>query len=159
MTDQTEPHTIEPSGKMRAGNRALSVMDQIRESILDGSVVTGERLNEVRLSRILAVSRTPVRAALQALAGEGLLDYEPNRGFTVREFPLDAIVDAYEIRASLEGGAARFAAERGLSPKEKAVIQRSLLAGDRLLERGSVAAGGLTRYCDINGELHDTLLG
>ncbi len=143
---------------MRAGNRALSVMDQIRESILDGSVVTGERLNEVRLSRTLAVSRTPVRAALQALAGEGLLDYEPNRGFTVREFPLDAIVDAYEIRASLEGVAARFAAERGLSPQEKAVVERSLVAGDKLLERGSFEAGDLTIYRGINGDFHDTLL-
>jgi GntR family transcriptional regulator of vanillate catabolism len=69
---------------MRAGNRTLSAMDQIRESILAGSVVTGERLNEIRLSRILAVSRTPARAALRALAGKGLLDCEPNRGFTER---------------------------------------------------------------------------
>src|SRR6202035_5501938 len=158
MTDQTEPHTIEPSGKMRAGNRALSVMDQIRESILGGSVVTGERLNEVRLSRTLAVSRTPVRAALQALAGEGLLDYEPNRGFSVREFPLDAVVDAYEIRASLEGVAVRFAAERGLSGKEKAIVERSLAAGDKLLERGSFETGDLTIYRGINGDFHDTLL-
>src|ERR1700722_4201434 len=159
MTDPFEPHQIEPSGnepsgietssKMRAGNRALSVMDQIRESILGGSVVTGERLNEVRLSRTLAVSRTPVRAALQALAGEGLLDYEPNRGFSVREFPLDAVVDAYEIRASLEGVAARFAAERGLSAEERAIVERSLAAGDRLLERGSFEAGDLTIYRGI----------
>src|ERR1700688_2207306 len=168
MTDPFEPHQIEPSGnepsgietsgKRRAGNRALSVMDQIRESILGGSVVTGERLNEVRLSRTLAVSRTPVRAALQALAGEGLLDYEPNRGFSVREFPLDAVVDAYEIRASLEGVAARFAAERGLSVEEKATIERSLRAGDRLLERGSFETGDLAIYRDINGDFHDTLL-
>lgn len=112
-------------------------MDQIREAILGGSIGAGERLNEVRLSKTLAGSRTPLRAAPQALAGEGLLDYAPNRRFTVREFPLNAIVDAYDIRASLEGVAARFAAERGLSPEENAVIQRSLLAGDRLLERGS----------------------
>src|ERR1700738_2797181 len=158
MTDQTEPHTIEPAGASRAGNRAIAVVDQIREAVLNGSVAAGERLNEVRLSRTLAVSRTPVRAALQALAGEGLLDYEPNRGFTVREFPLDAIVDAYEIRASLEGVAARFAAERGLSPKEKAVVERSLVAGDRLLERGSFEAGDLTIYRGINGDFHDTLL-
>src|ERR1700749_2955817 len=149
---QVEPSGHEPSGKMRAGNRALSVMDQIRESILDGSVVTGERLNEVRLSRTLAVSRTPVRAAQQALAGEGLLDYEPNRGFSVREFPLDAVVDAYEIRAALEGVAARFAAERGLSGDEKAVVERSLAAGDRLLERGSFETGDLSVYRGINGD-------
>src|ERR1700704_1859720 len=136
MTEQSEPLILEPSGGLRAGNRALSVTDQIREAILGGLIGAGERLNEVRLSKTLAVSHTPVRAALQALAGEGLLDYAPNRGFTVREFPLSAIVDAYDIRASLEGLAARFAAERGFSPEENAVIQRSLLAGDSLLERG-----------------------
>src|SRR5712672_4674872 len=141
MDDQA---VLEPSSGSRAGNRARSVMDQIREAVLGGTVGAGERLNEVRLSRTLAVSRTPVRAALQALAGEGLLDYAPNRGFTVREFPLPAIVDAYDIRAALAGVDARFAAERGLSPEEKAVIQRSLLAGDRLLDRGSFEPGDLT---------------
>jgi GntR family transcriptional regulator, vanillate catabolism transcriptional regulator len=149
---------LQPAIALRAGNRAQSVMDQIREAILGGSIGAGERLNEVRLSKTLAVSRTPVRAALQALAGEGLLDYAPNRGFTMREFPLNAIVDAYDIRASLEGVAARFAAERGLSPEENVVIQRSLLAGDQLLERGSFDAGDLTLYRDINGDFHDTLL-
>src|SRR3981189_489187 len=149
---------LQPAIGLRSGNRALSVMDQIREAILGGSIGAGERLNEVRLSKTLAVSRTPVRAALQALAGEGLLDYAPNRGFTVREFPLDAIVDAHEIRASPEGVAARFAAERAPSPDEKATIERSLRAGDRLLERGSFEAGDLTTYRDINGDFHDTLL-
>jgi GntR family transcriptional regulator of vanillate catabolism len=158
MMDHSERANLEPTSGSRAGNRALSVMDRIREAVLNGSVAAGERLNEVRLSRTLAVSRTPVRAALQALAGEGLLDYAPNRGFTVREFPLDAIVDAYEIRASLEGVAARFAAERGLNPDEKATIERSLGAGDRLLERGSFETGDLTRYREINGDFHDTLL-
>ncbi|MGA9088554.1 MAG: GntR family transcriptional regulator [Bradyrhizobium sp.] len=148
----------ETAGGSRAGNRALSVMDLIREAILGGTVEAGERLNEVQLSRTLAVSRTPVRAALQALAGEGLLDYEPNRGFTVRAFPLPAIMDAYDIRASLEGVAARFAAERGLRPEENAVIERGLAAGDKLLERGSFEAGDLTIYRGINGDFHDTLL-
>ncbi|UZE50706.1 GntR family transcriptional regulator [Rhodopseudomonas sp. P2A-2r] len=133
--------------------------EQIREAILDGAVSAGERINEVRFSKTLAVSRTPVRAALQALAGEGLLDYAPNRGFTVREFPLDAIVDAYEIRASLEGVAARFAAERGLSAEERAVIERSLIAGDALLAPGHFEAGAITVYRGINGDFHDTLLG
>src|ERR1700740_1089334 len=156
MAELANPGSLESSGGPRAGNRALSVTDQIRESILGGAMRGGERLNEVQLSKTLSVSRTPVRAALQALAGEGLLDYAPNRGFTVREFALRAIVDAYDIRASLEGLAARFAAQRGLSPDEKAVIQRSLLAGDRLLERGSFEAGDLTLYRDINGDFHDT---
>src|ERR1700737_4975667 len=158
MSDPSKPNPMRPAIGLRTGNRALSVMEQIREAVLNGSVAAGERLNEVRLSRTLAVSRTPVRAALQALAGEGLLDYAPNRGFTVREFPLDAIVDAYEIRASLEGVAARFAAERGLGADARSIIERSLAAGDKLLERGSFEAGDLTVYRNINGDFHDTLL-
>ena len=113
MTEWVDQAAEGTAGGPRAGNRALSVMDRVREAILGGAVVAGERLNEVQLSKTLSVSRTPVRAALQALAGEGLLDYAPNRGFTVREFPLPAIVDAYDIRAALEGVAVRFAAERG----------------------------------------------
>jgi len=158
MTDQPAPLSFEPNALIRAGNRSLSVMDQIREAILDGSVSAGERINEVRISKTLDVSRTPVRAALQALAGEGLLDYAPNRGFTVREFPLDAIVDAYEIRASLEGVAARFAAERGLSAEERAIVEQSLVAGDQLLARGEFAEGDVHIYRGINGDFHETLL-
>ncbi|QDM18936.1 GntR family transcriptional regulator [Tardiphaga sp. vice352] len=157
MADIAPPPPFEPAA-LRAGNRSLSVMDEIRDAILNGSVHAGERINEVRFSKTLAVSRTPVRAALQALAGEGLLDYAPNRGFTVREFPLDAIVDAYEIRASLEGVAARFAAERGLSAEERAVIERSLVAGDALLAPGHFEAGAISVYRGINGDFHETLL-
>jgi len=40
----------------------------------------------------------------------------------------------------------------------KAVIERSLAAGDRLLERGSFEAGDLTIYRGINGDFHDTVL-
>src|SRR5690242_5084795 len=93
----------EMAGSVRDGRSALSVTDRLREAILGGEIATGVRLNEVRLSQMMEVSRTPVRAALQALAGEGLLDYVPNRGFLVRTFPLSEIVDAYEIRAQLEG--------------------------------------------------------
>ncbi len=157
MTDLTAIKTTE-TASVRAGNRALSVMERIRSFILDGTVHAGERMNEVRLSKSLDVSRTPVRAALQALAGEGLLDYAPNRGFIVREFPLGVIVDAYEIRASLEGLAARFAAERGLSDSERATIEKSLVAGDELLSRGVFAEGDLLIYRGINGDFHDTLL-
>lgn len=146
------------SAGSRSGTRSLSVMDQLRESILSGEYEAGRRLNEVHISQALDVSRTPVRAALQALAGEGLLDYAPNRGFTVRVFQLTEIVDAYEIRAVLEGVAARFAAERGLKADERAVIEKSLSDGDRLLKRGSFKPGDMSAYRIINGNFHDTVM-
>src|SRR5258708_16403509 len=87
MPDRPNPPLSQPALGLRAGNRALSVTDQIREAILGGSIGAGERLNEVRLSKTLAVSRTPVRAALQALAGAGLFDHPPHPRFTVPQFP------------------------------------------------------------------------
>lgn len=143
----------------RSGTQSLSIMDQLREAILSGAHAAGQRLNEVHISQMMKTSRTPVRAALQALAGEGLLDYAPNRGFTVRAFQLSEIVDAYDIRATLEGVAARFTAERGLSAAEKKVIEKSLLDGDKLLKRGSFKAGDMSVYRVINGNFHDTVLG
>ena len=118
----------------------------MREAILSGETAPGARLNEVRLSQMLEVSRTPVRAALQVLAGEGLLDYQPNRGYVVRQFPLSEIVDAYDIRAQLEGLATRFAAERGFSDEERAIIEQSLRDGDALFDKGHFADGDLARY-------------
>ena len=146
-------------GSIRDGRSALSVTDRLREAILGGEIATGVRLNEVRLSQMMEVSRTPVRAALQALAGEGLLDYVPNRGFLVRTFPLSEIVDAYDIRAQLEGLATRFAAERGLSAQDREVVEQALADGDALLNKGVFETGDMSRYRIINGNFHDTILG
>ncbi len=148
----------EPAAGGRSGTRSLSIMDRLREAILSGAHEAGQRLNEVHISQAMKASRTPVRAALQALAGEGLLDYAPNRGFTVRAFQLNEIVDAYDIRATLEGVAARFTAERGLSAQEMAIIEQSLADGDKLLKRGACAPGDMSAYRLINGNFHDTIL-
>jgi GntR family transcriptional regulator of vanillate catabolism len=144
---------------VRSGTRSLSIMDELREAILNGDYEAGQRLNEVHISHALDVSRTPARAALQALAGEGLLDYAPNRGFTVRAFELNEIVDAYDIRATLEGVAARFAAQRGLEAHEQEAIESSLANGDKLLRRGSFKSGDLSTYRIVNGSFHDAILG
>jgi GntR family transcriptional regulator of vanillate catabolism len=156
LTAELPGRDDQPAG--RDGTRSLSVTDRLREAILRGETAPGARLNEVRLSQMLDVSRTPVRAALQVLAGEGLLDYQPNRGYAVRQFPLSEIVDAYDIRAQLEGLATRFAAERGFNAEERAIIEQSLRDGDALLDKGHFVDGDLSRYRAINGNFHETIL-
>lgn len=154
-TGQTVPVA---SATLRDGRRSLSVTDRLREEILGGRIASGERLNEVRLSQLLEVSRTPVRAALQLLAGEGLLDYLPNRGYQVRAFPMSVAVDAYDIRGQLEGLATRFAAERGLNDGDRAVVEQSLREGDALVEKDAFEFGDMSLYRIINGKFHDTIL-
>lgn len=142
----------------RATPRSISAAERLRESILSGEFKPGERINEVHLSRALGVSRTPTRAALHALAAEGLVDYAHNRGFTVREFPLEAVLDAYQIRASLEGLACRFAAERGLAAEQRAAMQQALRDGDSILENKVLAERELVAYREMNVMFHDAIL-
>lgn len=84
----------------------------IRGAIVDGRLEPGRRLKEEELARELGISRTPVREALLLLQTEGLILSEPNRGATVRVYGWEEIEDTYELRAILEGHAARRAASR-----------------------------------------------
>jgi DNA-binding GntR family transcriptional regulator len=84
----------------------------IRSAILDGRLEPRRRLKEEELARELGISRTPVREALLVLQAEGLLDSAPNRGATVRAYEADDLDDLYQLRALLEGFAARRAATR-----------------------------------------------
>jgi DNA-binding GntR family transcriptional regulator len=96
--------------------RADSVVDlayrRIRSLVLDGEILPGARLGQVELAQRLGISRTPVREALRRLAGEGLAEFVPNRGFRAAELGLDGVRRRLEVRLLLEPGAARLAAQR-----------------------------------------------
>lgn len=84
----------------------------MRALILTGEYGPEERLIEEQLAERLGVSRTPVRQALTMLEAEGLVELAPNRGATVRSFSVADVWDIYDLRAVLEGHAARRAAGR-----------------------------------------------
>ena len=152
------PAAAPKTGARPGGARSLTIADHVREAILSGALPPGRRINEVHLARDLGVSRTPTRAALHALGAEGLLDYEANRGFTVRTYSVESIAEAYEIRAVLEGLACRFAAERGIAPPQRAAFEASLRAGDAVVAAFSGAAEQVAAYRAANVAFHDTVL-
>lgn len=86
--------------------------ERIRELVLSGELAPGARLGQVELAERFGISRTPVREALRRLAGESLVDFHSNRGFRVADLGLDAVMRRLEVRAILEPGIARLAAER-----------------------------------------------
>jgi DNA-binding GntR family transcriptional regulator len=90
---------------------ATNVYDRIRDAIVDGSIVPGEVLSENQLAADFGTSRTPVREALHRLEIETLVERLP-RGVRVRETSPEEIIDIYDVRITLEGAAARAAAER-----------------------------------------------
>jgi DNA-binding GntR family transcriptional regulator len=89
-----------------------SLTDTLRREILDGERPAGARLVEQELCARYAVARHSLRAALRALAAEGLIRVEPNRGARVARLEPDEITWLYELRTALETEAARLALER-----------------------------------------------
>ena len=94
------------------GPRPVGVLERFRALILTGEYGPDERLIEEQLAERLGVSRTPVRQALTMLEAEGLVEITPNRGATVCSFSIEDVWDIYDLRAVLEGHAARRAAGR-----------------------------------------------
>jgi DNA-binding GntR family transcriptional regulator len=96
-------------------NLSDSVVLRLRHMIVDGQLPAGARINEVHLSRQLAISRTPLREALARLAQEGALRSVARIGYFVRPLTVDEFEQLYDIRPILDPEALRLA---GLPSRE-----------------------------------------
>ncbi len=100
----------------RATNTSATLKERahsrLRTEILEGKIPQGADLREADLSRRLGISRTPLREALSRLAEEGLVEVLPYRGARVVLLNGSHLAEIFEVRAAIEGLAARLAAER-----------------------------------------------
>jgi len=84
----------------------------IRDRIRAGTLAGGERVVPEAIAAELSISRMPVREAIRQLDSEGLLTIRPNRGAIVTTLTPEDVLELFEMRAVLEGLAARKAAIR-----------------------------------------------
>jgi DNA-binding GntR family transcriptional regulator len=131
----------------RDGDRR-HISDALRDAILTGEFLPGERLVEAQLMTRFGASRFNVRAALQDLAAEGLVEAQRNRGAQVRKVSLDEAVEITEVRMVVEGLIAARAAERVDAARASELDEIGLLM------RRAVEAGEHRRYSDLNQRLH-----
>jgi GntR family transcriptional regulator of vanillate catabolism len=140
-------------------SQAVNALLKLREFILGGEIKAGERMSELALVERLGVSRTPIRAALVRLEQEGLLRALPTGGFVVNAFNERDMHAAIEIRGTLEGLAARLAAERGVSATDLDVLKRCLSGLDELvLDGGGVTVGSFSAYVELNEQFHRIII-
>jgi len=85
------------------------VLDRLRAAIIAGSPAAGDRVNQDRVALEYGVSHIPVREALRQLEAEGLVSFHPRRGFFVAALSAADAVELGDMRAALEGLAARLA--------------------------------------------------
>ena len=138
-------------------SQAVRAQLRLREMILAAELPAGSRIAELTLVDKLGVSRTPIRTALMKLEQEGLLEALANGGYAVRTFTEQDVSDAIELRGTLEGLAARLAAERGCAPVLLAEARACLLNIDQLLATGSLNEDAFGAYVTQNEKFHALL--
>jgi DNA-binding GntR family transcriptional regulator len=146
-----------------SATKADEIARVLEDAILAGELPPGYLLRQQQLSEQFGVSRTPIREALRQLAALGLVSFAGKRGVQVKPLARAELLEAFVVRAALEGFAADLARER-------------LTAADlRRLERAEKRFARLTRelrkapadtgtqalaaeWVRANGEFHDVYL-
>lgn len=124
------------------------VVNAIVSEIVDGDLPSNARLIQDDLARAYGVSRQPVQQALLLLRDRGLVREAPGRGLIVSPLDVDFVRNLYEVRAMLDGLAARMAAERG--------AERAKTEGPAYLEAGhaAVKSGSLHEQIEADMQFH-----
>ena len=124
------------------------VVNAIVSEIVDGELPSNSRLIQDELARAYGVSRQPVQQALLLLRDRGLVREAPGRGLIVSPVDPDFVRKLYEVRAMLDGLAARLAAERG--------AERAKIEGPAYLDAGraAVASGSLNEQIEADINFH-----
>ena len=130
---------------------AEDAADTIRAEILSGRLKQGERLVEATLAEQLKVSRGPVREALKILGVEGLVHDEPRRGAFVVSLDSADVREIYDLRAALEGRAARLVT-LAAKPEDLRVIRRVF---DDM--RPHAATGDVAAFARADLKFHETV--
>ena len=126
--------------------------EYLRRAIVSGELLPGERLLEEELSARLGIGRAAVRTALIRLEHDGLVARERNRGATVRRVSEQEAVEILEVRAALEGLAARHAAVKS---DEEAIAELREILAEMLRRREE---GDFMAVSNANARLHALIL-
>jgi DNA-binding GntR family transcriptional regulator len=137
---------------MRTLKPQPSLAEQVYEAIVDeicnGALPAGAHLIQEQLAETLGVSRQPVQQAMALLKADGMVQETGRRGLWVAPLDPGLMRHHYDIRAVLDGFAARTAAARiNAKPRLGAAFSNS--AG-RILEQGQAAV----EAGDVAGQVH-----
>jgi DNA-binding GntR family transcriptional regulator len=144
----------------RRGDTVDYVCVCIRQGIVDGRFVPGQRLIARDLTEEIGISRGAVREAFRRLAAEGMVDLTPNRGASVRRLSRRQVKELFQIRERVEGLAAGLAAAQiakannrqtftdvweKVRPTGQAMPWNVFIDNNRLYHRAIVEIGGNTQ--------------
>src|SRR4051794_8118788 len=128
-----------------------AVVVAVRDGIMQGRYVPGQRLPEADLVSLYRASRGAVRSALAQLENEGIVRREHNRGARVRPISLAEAVEITEARAVLEGLCAGKAAVLATDD------QRAQLRGLGAELATAVDRADIVAYSRLSQQVHEVV--
>ncbi len=139
---------FQPDGASTLEEKVYNILE---DQILSRKLRAGDSVTEMKLSKELGVSRTPVREALQRLDREGLIRLRPNKGAVVVGISERDLIDIYKIRTRLEGLAARIAAENA----DETLVRQ--LSDNIELTEFYMSKGNIEKLKDLDSDFHDII--
>jgi len=127
------------------------VISYIRDRILNFSLLPGVKISDQEVAEVFQISRSPVRIALTRLVEQGLVEYHPNRGFTVKVFTRKEVQDYYQLRESLETMAVRLAIE-SIGDEQINTLDSLLKTYPALIE-----ADDIVRFNECDEQFHELI--
>lgn len=124
----------------------------VQEAIINGRIRPGDRIIEQEMSKMLKISRGPIREAMARLERDGFVKRLPRRGVIVEMISETDVISIYQIRTVLEGLAARLFC--------KWASAEALDSLDDMLRKmeAQLKQGDLNQYRKLNLEFHETLI-
>lgn len=128
------------------------VTERLRQAILHGYFSPGQPLSEEQLARSLAVSRGPIRDALQQLEREGLILTGTNGRATIARLSRRDLDQVYSLRLALER-LAMVEAMRNAKPADFEAMEAVV----RSMEQAVASGITVQEAADLDIAFHDLL--
>jgi len=123
----------------------------LREQLLSGEIQPHQHLIEAKIARDIGTSRTPVREAFHSLELEGLIESIPRVGYVVKPISEQEVEEICEIRATIEGLAARWAIEKAYK-KLVEELEKNISVVEEKVSKGDVRA-----FVDMDARFHEII--
>jgi DNA-binding GntR family transcriptional regulator len=136
---------------LQTASKRDQAAEALREAILGGEIIPGERIVESRIARQLGISQAPVREAMALLERQGLVVRIHNRGTFVSRLHGRELRELFTLRAVLDAFSARLAAERATEAEVERL--RAMLA----VMRDAEVANDIAKLTEVHLQLHEAI--
>jgi DNA-binding GntR family transcriptional regulator len=152
----TQNHNNKKSNLLDVRSLREQVYGYLRNEMQSGRLIPGSLINTVEISKMLGISKTPLRDALIQLECEGFVTILPRRGIMMNKFTLDKIRNILEIIGSLESAVIQsvFNQIKPIHIKKMKNINADL----RAIMQNSKTNSFDQRYYQLNIAFHDIFL-